>query len=180
MKFLLFVLLVALAATFSNAESSCDVAGLAAETQSACQQDCENTAECLSSMGLLLTEAQRCGCDSECERILEEANQISSQCASNQDLEEDDDEEEDDEDDLEEDEDDEEFDEDEDDEDDLDSLDKKKKRNPPSRKEKERRRERNPRQERRKKEKERRRERNPRKEKRKERETKNGDVNSES
>jgi len=127
MKFLLFVLLVALAATFSNAESSCDVAGLAAETQSACQQDCENTAECLSSMGLLLTEAQRCGCDSECERILEEANQISSQCASNQDLEEDDDEEEDDEDDLEEDEDDEEFDEDEDDEDDLDSLDKKKK-----------------------------------------------------
>jgi len=111
--------------------TSCDVTGLSSLASSACsqaEQDCENQAECSNALSLLMSEAERCGCDSECQSIIDESRLISSKCEADLE-EEDDDDDEDDEDDLEEDEDDEDDeDDDEDSIEDSNELDKKKKK----------------------------------------------------
>jgi len=132
MKFLLsLILLLSIGIALAEVDgTSCDVTGLSSLASSACsqaEQDCENQAECSNALSLLMSEAERCGCDSECQSIIDESRLISSKCEA--DLEEEEDDDEDDEDDLEEDEDDEDDeDDDEDSIEDSNELDKKKKK----------------------------------------------------
>jgi len=110
MKLLLSLLmLLAIGTALANEESTCDVLGLSSVASSACAESCDSQEECLNSIALLESEAERCGCDSECQSVLEQSKLTSEKCEA---LEDEDDED----------------DEDLDDEEDVDELDKKKKK----------------------------------------------------
>jgi len=96
--FVALIFVVCLGAAFAEIDStSCDVAGLSSLASSSCSDNCETQSECSNAVSLLINEAERCGCDSECQQVMDESRLISAKCESQLE-DEDDDEEEDDQD----------------------------------------------------------------------------------